>query len=461
MENIQENKMGTQPINKLLLSISLPIMISMLVQALYNIVDSVFVAKINENALTAVSLAFPVQNLMIALGAGTGVGINSLLSKSLGEKNYEQANKSANNGLFLVIVNTVVFVLFGLLFVNIFYNAQTKSDSILPENVAQIKEYGKQYLSVISIFSVGLFSQITLERLLQSTGKSVYSMITQTTGAVINIVLDPCFIFGLGFFPKLGVTGAAVATVIGQICAASLALFFNIKVNKEIHINPVKYKPEKSTIGKIYAVGLPSIIMQSIGSVMTYALNKLLIEFSSTAVALFGVYFKLQSFVFMPIFGLNNGMIPVVAYNFGARKKERIMKTIKLACIYAVSIMIVGVIIMQLFPGQLLKLFSAGDEMMKMGIFALRIISIHFVFAGVSIVLTGAFQALRHGIFSMIVSFIRQLVVLIPAAFVLAKLGGINAVWWCFPIAEIVSITLCIIFFLKIKRKQIDTLEEN
>ena len=452
MENIKENKMGIQPINKLLISMSLPIMISMLVQALYNIVDSVFVAKISEDALTAVSMAFPVQNLMIALGAGTGVGINALLSKSLGEKNFEQANKAANNGIFLIIVNFLVFLVFGLFFTNLFYRSQT--------DVEIIKEYGREYLFVICIFSVGIFSQITFERLLQSTGRTIYSMYTQGLGAIINIILDPCLIFGVGFFPKMGVTGAAIATVIGQLCAAGLGLFFNIKVNKELHISLIKYKPEGKTIKKIYAVGLPSIIMQSIGSIMTYTMNKILIGFSTTAVAVFGVYFKLQSFVFMPIFGMNNGMIPIVAYNFGARKKERILKTMKLSIIYAVSIMTVGVVIMQLFPEQLLKLFDAAENMMSIGVPALKIISIHFIFAGASIILTATLQALSHGIFSMIVSIARQLVVLLPVAYAFSKLGNVNYIWWCFPIAEIVSLTLCIIFFLKVKHSQLDTLEQ-
>ena len=458
MEQVKENKMGTQPINKLLLSMSLPIMISMLVQALYNIVDSIFVAKISENALTAVSLAFPIQNLMIAVGAGTGVGINALLSKSLGEKNYEQANKAANNGIFLVVINFLIFLLFGLFFTDIFYASQTNVPNIDPKNAVIIKEYGKEYLSVVCLLSVGLFAQITFERLLQSTGRTIYSMYTQGLGAIVNIILDPCLIFGVGFFPKMGVTGAAVATVIGQFCAAALGLFFNVKVNKELHINPIKYRPDGKTIEKIYAVGLPSIIMQSIGSVMTYTMNKILILFSTTAVAVFGIYFKLQSFIFMPIFGLNNGMIPIVAYNFGARKKERILNTMKVAVTYAVSIMAVGLIIMQLFPGTLLKLFEADEKMLGIGIPALRIISTHFILAGVSIVITATFQALSHGFFSMIISMARQLLVLLPTAYLFSRLGNVNYIWWCFPIAEIVSLTLCLIFFKKIKRTQIDTL---
>ena len=350
MENLKENKMGTQPVGSLLLTMSLPIMISMLVQALYNVVDSIFVAKISEDALTAVSLAFPVQNLMIAIGAGTGVGINALLSKSLGEKNFERANQAANNGIFLIIPEFLIFLLFGLFFTDIFYRAQTSDTAILG--------YGREYMSVICLFSLGLFSQMTFEKLLQATGKTVFSMYTQGLGAIVNIILDPCFIFGLGFFPKLGVRGAALATVIGQFTAAVLGLLLNKRFNKEITINPKQYSPKISIIKKIYAVGLPSIIMQSIGSVMTFGMNKILIGFSKTAVAVFGVYFKLQSFIFMPVFGLNNGLIPIMAYNYGARKKSRIMGTMKYAFIYAASIMAVGTVIMHIFPSELLGFFG-------------------------------------------------------------------------------------------------------
>ena len=425
MEEVRENKMGTQPIGDLLFKMSLPIMISMLVQALYNIVDSIFVAKISEDALTAVSLAFPVQNLMIALGAGTGVGINALLSKSLGEKNFKQANSAAN---------------FGAFFTEIFYRSQTSSKIII--------EYGDQYLTVITLLSIGLFCQMTMEKLLQATGKTIYSMYTQGIGAVINIILDPCFIFGVGFFPKWGVTGAAVATCIGQFTAAAFGLFFNMKFNKEITINLVKYRPQAKIIKKIYAVGLPSIIMQSISSIMTYGMNKILIGFSNTAAAVFGVYFKLQSFVFMPVFGLNNGLIPIVAYNYGARKKKRITGAIKYAMIYSVSIMIVGTIIMQIFPAQLLKLFDASDNMLSIGVTALRIISTHFFFAGFDIIIISSLQALGRGLSSMLVSFTRQLVVLLPVAYLLSLTGKLDAIWWAFPIAEIFSI-MASLFFLR------------
>lgn len=462
MENVKENKMGTQPVNKLLITMSLPIMISMLVQALYNIVDSIFVAKINEDALTAVSLAFPIQNLMIALGAGTGVGINALLSKSLGEKNFKQANKAANNGIFLILVEFLVFVIIGLCFTDMFYHFQTKDlQNCSPSQIQRICNYGHDYMSIICLLSIGTFSQMTMEKLLQSTGKTIYSMITQSLGAVVNIIFDPCLIFGVGFFPKMGVKGAAVATIIGQISAGLLALYFNKKVNKEITIDLKEYKPEMNTIKKIYAVGMPAIIMQAIGSVMTFTMNKLLMNFSSTAVAVFGVYFKLQSFVFMPIFGLNNGLIPILAYNYGAKKKKRILGTFKLALIYSIAIMLFGLVMMQLFPETMLKLFDAKENMLAIGVPALRTISLCFVFAGASIVIIGLLQALGHGIYSMIVSIARQLVVLIPAAYFLSKLGNVDYIWWSFPMAEILSVIMCLFFFFKVKKEQLDKMPED
>lgn len=452
MEQAKENKMGTQPVGSLLIGISLPIMISMLVQALYNIVDSIFVAKISEDALTAVSMAFPIQNLMIAIGAGTGVGINALLSKSLGEKNFKRANQAANNGIFLILVAFVIFMVFGLFFTETFYRAQTSDPATI--------KYGDEYTTVITVFGVGLFSQMTFEKLLQATGKTVYSMFTQGLGAVVNIILDPCFIFGVGFFPKMGVTGAAVATVIGQFSAAVLGLVLNIKFNKEITINLKQYSPNLFIIKKIYAVGLPSIIMQSISSIMNFGFNKILIEFSKTAVAVFGVYFKLQSFIFMPIFGLNNGLIPIMAYNYGARKKRRIMATMKYAFLIAALIMFVGTLVMQIFPKQLLGMFEASGKMLEIGIPALRIISLYFVIASAGIILSSSLQALGHGIYSMIMSFARQLVVLLPVAYLLSKTGNIDAVWWSFIIAEICSVMLGTIFFLNVKKKEISVMED-
>ncbi len=436
----QENKMGVMPIPKLLITMSLPMIMSMLVQALYNVVDSMFVAQLNENALTAVSLAFPIQNLMIAVAAGTGVGINALLSKSLGEKKYETANTIAKNGILLGILSSLVFAILGLLGSRLFFEIQTKD--------AQIIEYGTQYMSIITIFSFGIFLQITFERLLQSTGKTIFNMITQGIGAIINIILDPILIFGWFGLPAMGVTGAAVATVIGQIFAAILGLYFNHKFNKEIHVSFKGFKPCKEAIGNIYKIGVPSIIMQSIGSLTTFGLNNILLMFSSTAATVFGVYFKLQSFVFMPVFGLTNGMIPIVAYNYGAQNKKRIYQTIKLSAMIAVSIMLVGVVIFQLFPKTLLGLFEASDHMLEIGVPALQTISLSFVFAGFCIVSSCVFQALGNGVYSMLLSMARQIVIILPVAFVFAKLFGLNMVWFAYPIAEVFSVIICI-FLLK------------
>lgn len=444
--------MGTQPIGRLMITMSLPIMISMLVQALYNIVDSIFVAKIHKDALTAVSMAFPIQTLMIAVGAGTGVGIKALLSKSLGEKNFERANRSANNGIFLAFISFLLFVVIGLCTTGIFYDFQTDNEAI--------RQYGKDYLYIVTMASLGIFMQMTFENLLQSTGKTIYSMYTQGAGAIINLILDPCLIFGWGPFPEMGVSGAALATVIGQFVAAGLGLLLNIKVNKELVISLKKYPPEKKTCKQIYAVGLPSIIMQSIGSVMTFALNKILIGYSDTAVAVLGVYFKLQSFIFMPIFGLNNGYIPIIAYNYGARKKKRIIKAFKCGALLAVSIMAVGMVIFLTIPDVLLGFFEADDEMLEIGVPALRIISAHFVLASFSIIMISTLQGLSKGIYSMIVSFSRQIIVLLPAAYVLSKCFGLSAIWWAFPIAEVVSMTLCALFLAKTYRKMIKPLED-
>lgn len=450
---VKENKMGVMPVNKLLISMSLPMMISMLVQALYNIVDSIFVSRINENALTAVSLAFPIQSLMIALGAGTGVGINALLSRFLGEKEFEKANKAAVNGIFLAAANYIIFLIVGLTAVNPFYTSQTAD--------AQILEYGKEYLTVVCCLSFGLYGQFVFERLLQSTGKTFYTMITQGTGAIINIILDPILIFGYLGFPKMGVTGAAAATVIGQIIAAVIALIINRKKNTEISLSLKGFKPELSVIGQIYVVGIPSIIMQAIGSVMTYGMNRILIVFTSTAAAVFGVYFKLQSFIFMPVFGLNNGMVPIIAYNYGAGKRDRLVKTIKLSIMYAVIIMAVGFLVFQIFPAQLFMLFEASETMLEIGIPALRIISISFLLAGFCIVCSSVFQALGNGVYSMLVSFARQLVVLLPAAYLLSRLGNVSYVWWAFPIAEVVSLLMSVIFIVRINKKIIRHIGEK
>ena len=447
---VAENKMGVQPIPKLLISMSLPMILSMLVQACYNIVDSIFIAQMNEDALAAVSLAFPIQNLMIAVSAGTCVGVNALLSRSLGEHKPDQANRIAKNGIFLAVISSLVFVLFGILGSHAFFSVQT-SDS-------QIVEYGHQYMSVVCIFSIGIFLQTVFERLLQSTGKTIFNMITQTTGAVINIIMDPILIFGMFGFPKMGVTGAAVATVFGQIVAALLAIFFNCKFNTELNLNIRGFKPCKQTIGYIYKIGVPSIMMQSIGSLTTFAMNNILLMFSSTAATVFGVYFKLQSFVFMPVFGLTNGMIPIIAYNYGAKNKKRIFATLKLSIVLAVSIMAVGLAAFQIMPVTMLRLFEASDNMIKIGVPALRIISLSFVFAGYAIVCSCMFQALGNGVYSLIISACRQLIVILPSAFIFAKVFGLHMVWWAYPLAEIVSLVLCTLLLKKIIKEKISVI---
>ena len=442
-----ENKMGVMPLNRLLISMSVPMMISMLVQALYNIVDSMFVAQLSENALTAVSLAFPAQNLMIAVATGTGVGVNAALSRNLGEKNFERANKIADHALFLAALSYVVFALFGLCFARQFFRLQT--------DIEEIVDLGTTYLRVCTIASFGLFMEIACERLLQSTGKTIYSMYTQGLGAIINIVLDPILIFGYSGAPALGIAGAAGATVIGQIIAFCLGFFFNKTRNHEITISLRDFKPSSEIISHIYAVGIPSIIMASIGSVMTFGMNKILIAFSSTATAVFGIYFKLQSFVFMPVFGLNNGTVPIIAYNYGAGKPDRIMGTLKLAAMYAVTIMLIGLAVVQLIPDKLLMIFSASDTMLSIGIPALRTISLSFLFAGFSIVCSSMFQALGHGMLSLWISVFRQLVVLLPVAFVFAKLGGLHVVWFAFPIAEVFAIIFSAVCLGYVYRKEI------
>ena len=444
---MDEIKMGVMPINKLLLSMALPIVASMLVQALYNIVDSIFVARVSEDALTAVSLAFPMQNLLISTAVGLGVGINALLSRSLGQKNAEAANKAASNGIFLSAIGYIIFLIISFTLIRPYY--------VMQSGEGHITEIGIDYLVIVTGVSFGVFAQITFERILQATGRTLCTMFTQMLGAIINIILDPILIFGLLGMPEMGVTGAAVATVIGQIAAGIFAIVLNHKMNTDVKISFKGFKPDSNIIKSILIVGVPSIIMSSVGSVMTFGMNKILIAFSSTAVAVFGVYFKLQSFVFMPVFGLNNGMIPIVSYNYGAKRPDRMMKTIKLSMVYAVSIMICGLIVIQLFPEAMLRLFDASEQMMAIGTIALRIISISFVFAGACIVLSATFQALGNGMFSMFVSIIRQLVVLLPAAYLLSLSGDVNMIWWSFPIAEIASVIITAICFIHTYKNKI------
>lgn len=440
MENIRENKMGTMPVNKLLLSLSLPVVASMLVQALYNIVDSVFVSMYNADAFTAVSLAFPLQNLLIAFATGTGVGINSLLSKSLGEKNFEKANKAANHGIFLSLVHYVIFLLVGIFGTRAFFMAQSGDMDVI--------NYGVEYASICLIASIGIFTQITTERLLLATGKSMLSMATQMSGAVINLIMDPLLIFGYGPFPQMGAAGAAIATVMGQCVAALMGIYLNRRYNKEIHVSFRNFKPDGGIIKRIYAVGLPSTIMASITSVTTFGINKILTSFPAVvndAQSVFGAYYKLQSFIFMPIFGLNNGMVPIIAYNYGAKKPDRMKKTIILAIIYAMAIMLIGLLAFTFIPHILLGFFKTN---VTLGVPAFRAISLSFIFAGFCIITGSVLQAVGNGFSSMCTSIVRQLVVLLPAAYLLSLTGNVNLVWFSFPIAEIASVVMSA-FFLR------------
>lgn len=449
-ENVKvpENKMGVQPVGKLILSMSVPMMISMLVLALYNIVDSIFVSMISENALTAVSLAFPIQNLMIAVSTGTGVGINAFVSKYLGAKEYEKANTIANNGIYLAIFSYIGFALFCGIFGGPLIRAMAGA-----EQNTEIIQYGTDYIRIVGLMSFGLFIQMVMERLVQSTGKTMYSMITQITGAVINIALDPIFIFTF----DMGVVGAALATVLGQIIACGLAIWFNVKKNPELTISLKKYRLSGAAVKDIYSVGIPSIVMGSIGSLMTFGMNRLLMGFTSTAAAVFGAYFKVQSFVFMPVFGLNNGIVPIIAYNYGAQKRKRITETMRLGLIYAGSIMLLGTLVFQIFPSQLLGMFNPSETMLEIGVPALRTISLSFICAAIGIVFTSVFQALGNGMLSLVASVIRQLVVLLPAAYLLSRIG-LNAIWWAFLIAEAVCITVLFFFMRRLYNDRIKPL---
>lgn len=444
-ETLRENKMGTMPENKLLLSMAVPMMISMLVQALYNIVDSIFVSRICEDALTAVSMAFPWQNIIISIAVGFGVGINALLSRALGQKNAERVNQVAVNGLLLAGLSYLLVLVAGLIGIRAYMRTQTDIETIV--------NYGITYLNICILCSFGVFIEITFERFLQATGRTVYSMITQLTGAITNIILDPILIFGLLGFPKLGIAGAAWATVIGQCVGAVVAVMLNHFKNPEVHLRLRHIRPNGRLMGEITAISIPSIIMSCISSLTCFVMNMILIAYSSTAVAVFGVYFKLQSFVFMPVFGLNNGMVPIIAYNYGAQKPERIHKTIRLGMVYAVAIMLVGLLVFQLIPKELLLMFDASDAMLEIGAPALRIMSLAFVFAGIGIVSGSSCQAFGYSVYSMLISIARQIVVLIPAAYLLSLTGVLRSIWFAFPIAEIFSLILSL-FFLRTTLKK-------
>nr|WP_325184560.1 MATE family efflux transporter [uncultured Oscillibacter sp.] len=451
---MQENKMGVMPIGPLLAGMAIPMMVSMLVQALYNIVDSVFVARISQDALNAVSLAFPLQNLMIAVGGGTGVGMNALLSRSLGEKDQEQADRAANTGIFLFFLSAVIFGVCGFALARPFFLAQT--------DIAPIVDYGTTYARICLGLSIGIFSQFCFERLLQSTGRTVYSMVTQLIGAVINIIMDPILIFGLFGFPRMEVAGAAAATVLGQIIAAILGLIINLRCNPDIHIRLREIRPHRAIVQEIYRVGVPSIVMQSIGSVMVFGMNQILMAFTDTATAVFGAYFKLQSFIFMPVFGLNNGMVPIISYNYGAARLDRVKRTYKLTAATATVIMCLGCAAFNLFPEVLLGFFSPSEEMLSIGTVALRVISYSFLLAGFDIIAGSVCQAIGNPVYTLVCSVCRQLVALLPAAWLLARTGILDLVWFCFPISEVVSLVLSIFFLRRTMRRveaQIGTAE--
>lgn len=447
---LQENKMGVMPIGKLLFNMALPMIISMIVQALYNVVDSIYVSQVSESAVTALSLAFPVQNMQIGFGLGIAVGVNSLLSKSLGEKNQEAANYAAGNGIFLVFIATALFMLFGLFGARPYFEMQS--------DVTETVEGGIAYTSICCLLTLGCFTQMLGERLLQSSGRTVYTMISQSTGAIINIVLDPIFIHGRFGAPAMGIAGAAVATVIGQWVAAIMVFYFNIRFNPEVQLGLKHIRPRMHTLGPIAAVGIPTLVMNSIGSVMNFGINQIFQGFQETATGVFGIYYKLQSFFFMPLFGTNNATISIIAYNYGARKPERMTKTLKIALVFGFCFMIFGLAVFQLVPEALLGMFNPSPEFMDMGVKALRIISTHFPIVAVGIMLGASFQALGNGVYSTIVSLCRQLLVLLPVAYLLSLTGDVNAVWWSFPIAEVVSAIVTLTLYRRLYLKKIKPL---
>ncbi len=444
------DRMGTMPVNPLLLSMAVPMVLSMMVQALYNIVDSIFVARLSEDALTAVTLAFPLQNIMIAMGVGIGVGVSALMSRMLGQEDQDMADRYAMQGFVLDIIAIAAFLIIGLFFVTPYVASQVDPNM---DNAAGIAADCTVYLRIVCMLSFGLFLATLCEKLLSGTGRTVHTMIAQMTGAVTNIILDPIMIFGLLGFPKMGVAGAALATVIGQILGGIVGLLLNLKINRDIHLKLSYLKPNFPMMSAILKISLPSILMQAIGSMLTYCLNIILMGFSKTAVAVYGAYFKLQSFVFMPIFGLNNGMVPIIAYNYGARNKERIHQTVRLAMAYAVGIMLLGLLACNLFPEQLLRIFDASDDMIAMGIPAFKTISLSFAFAGISIISSSTCQAFGFAMYSLIASIARQLVVLLPCIYIMSLTGVLSNIWWAWPMAEVMSLVVCLFFLKRVYKK--------
>ena len=453
--NLRENKMGVMPIGKLLANMAVPMILSMLVQALYNVVDSIYISRFSESAVTALGLAFPVQNVQIGFSVGIGVGVNSLLSKSLGEGNRERADRAAGNGIFLALIASVIFILFGFFGTRPYYEMQGAS--------AEIVESGIAYTRICCIFTLGIYFEVLFERMLQATGRTLHTMVTQGVGAVVNIVLDPVFIFGVDALgiPAMGAAGAAIATVLGQWMAAILALIFNLKLNPDVHLSLKNILPKADVIRPILTVGVPSMIMNSVSSVMNFSMNQILLGFpvvGEIATGVFSIYYKLQSFFFMPLFGLNNATISIVAFNYGARNPKRITKTLKIACGTALCFMLLGLLAFTLIPETLLGIFKLSDTFVALGKEALRIISLHFPIAAICIALGASFQALGNGMYSTITSLCRQMIALLPAAYLLSLSGDVNLVWWAFPIAELVSLAATTFFFVRIYRKKIQTL---
>ena len=456
--SLRGNKMGTMPVGKLLINMAVPMILSMLVQAIYNVVDSIYISQYSQDAVTALGLAFPVQNVQIGCAVGIGVGVNSVLSKSLGEGDREKADRVAGNGIFLGLAATVLFMLFGFFGTEAYYTMQTENAAILKNGI--------DYTSICCIFTLGIYFEILFERMLQATGRAVHTMITQGVGAIVNIVLDPVFIFGVPalHIPAMGAAGAAIATVTGQWAAAGLALIFNIKFNPDVRLSLKMIRPRMAIIRPVLSVGVPSMVMNCVSSVMNFSMNQILLGFQAvgeTATAVFSIYYKLQSFFFMPLFGLNNATISIVAFNYGARSPERINKTLKLAVGMAMGFMIAGLLAFELLPGTLLSIFNLSDTFMDLGKTALRIIAIHFPIAAVCIALGASFPALGNGMYSTITALCRQLVVLLPAAYLLSLSGNVNLVWWAFPVAELMSLAVTIILFTRVYRKKVKPLQEN
>lgn len=455
---LRENKMGVMPVGKLLANMAIPMILSMLVQALYNVVDSIYISRYSESAVTALGLAFPVQNVQIGFAIGIGVGVNSLLSKSLGEGNQQRADRAAGNGIFLALIATAIFILFGIFGTRPYYQMQGASPEIVESGIA--------YTSICCIFTLGIYFEVLFERMLQATGRTLHTMITQGVGALVNIAMDPVFIFGVDALgiPAMGTAGAAIATVLGQWMAAALALIFNLTLNPDVHLSLKNILPKADAIRPILTVGVPSMIMNSVSSVMNFSMNQILLGFPSVgeiATGVFSIYYKLQSFFFMPLFGLNNATISIVAFNYGARNPKRITKTLKLACATALSFMVLGFLAFTLIPGTLLSIFKLSSTFVELGKTALRIISIHFPVAAICIALGASFQALGNGMYSTITSLCRQMIALLPAAYLLSLSGDVNLVWWAFPIAEAVSLVATLFFFARIYRKKVKPLYQN